>query len=121
MGSLLRPAAARRALRASALAAIVAASGIADGASVTQSFRFTVNLDPSKAQATCNREVAPGGAAPQVKLSCGRSSDVRYLLHLYRAGEVLGTVDGDMASGTITTWRVVRLANRDYLEIMVGW
>ena len=106
-----------------AIAALLAA-GLSDAATVSSPFRLTVNLEPP---ASCNREsTSPMFGRPQVKIVCGNTRsapnpDTRYLLHVYRAGEWLGVVDGDMGSGTITTWRVVRTANRDYLEIMVGW
>jgi len=106
-----------------ATAALAGAAGIADAATVTSPFRLTVNLEPP---ASCNLESSRMAGRPQVKVICGNtrsapSGDTRYLLHVYRAGEWLGVVDSDMGSGTITTWRVVRAANRDYLEIMVGW
>ena len=42
------------------------------------------------------------------------------LFHISR-GTWLGTADESMGLGTVTSWRVIRLANRDYLEMMVGW
>jgi hypothetical protein len=42
------------------------------------------------------------------------------LFHISR-GTWLGTADETMGLGTVTSWRVIRLANRDYLEMMVGW
>ena len=42
------------------------------------------------------------------------------LFHISR-GTWLGTADETMGLGTVTSWRVIRLANRDYLELMVGW
>ena len=42
------------------------------------------------------------------------------LFHISR-GTWLGTADESMGLGTVTSWRVIRLANRDYLELMVGW
>lgn len=118
MDTVLRPARLRTACRALVVAGLLAASGAAVPASVTQSFRLTVNLEP---RATCSRQVANAPDGPQVKVSCGKSSDARFLFHVSRAGEWLGSVDGEAGNGTITTWRVVHLANRDYLEIMVGW
>ena len=60
-----------------------------------------------------------------VKVSCSTQGVVetnpRFLLHVFRAGEWLGTVDGAMATGTVTSWRVVHVANREYLELVVGW
>jgi hypothetical protein len=46
-------------------------------------------------------------------------SNVRF--YLSGTGDWLGTVDESMGLGTVTSWRVIRLANRDYLEMMVGW
>jgi len=46
----------------------------------------------------------------------------RYVTNIYSsAGTPLGTVDSYAGIGTITTWRVVQLADRDYLEMMVLW
>ena len=96
----------------------VAASGYAWPASVTHPFRMSVAFEPG---ASCVREVSRGDGRAKVNINCGQPSTDRFLLHVYRAGEWLGEIEGDMASGTITTWRVVHVANRDYLEIMVGW
>ena len=45
----------------------------------------------------------------------------RYLVQVRRADEVLATVDSYTGLGTVTSWRVIRLANRDYVELTVGW
>jgi len=45
----------------------------------------------------------------------------RYLLHVYSEGEVVGSVNAVTDAGTVTSWRVVRAADRDFLEIVVGW
>ena len=45
----------------------------------------------------------------------------RYLLHVYDEGQVVQTVDTVTDPGTLTSWRIVRTANRDFLEIVVGW
>jgi hypothetical protein len=42
------------------------------------------------------------------------------VFHISR-GAWLGTADESMGLGTVTSWRVIHLANRDYLEMMVGW
>jgi hypothetical protein len=42
------------------------------------------------------------------------------LFHIQR-GSWLGIADETMGLGTVTSWRVIRLADRDYLEMMVGW
>ena len=38
-----------------------------------------------------------------------------------RAVELPGTIDSYVGAGTTTSWRVIRLVNLDYLELMVGW
>jgi hypothetical protein len=93
---------------------------------VSQGFRVTVTLSaPAESEtAQCGSTVEPG-AGRKITLNCSSSHSVgdipRYLLHVYRAGEWLGTVDGQMGTGTVTSWRVVHVANREYLEMTVGW
>lgn len=50
-----------------------------------------------------------------------RKAPTYYYLQLYRGGQLIGDVNAGTSSGTVTSWRVVRAGNRDYLEIMVGW
>ncbi len=45
----------------------------------------------------------------------------RFLTHLSDEPVSLGTLDVYAGGGTVTSWRIVRLANRDYIELMVGW
>jgi len=45
----------------------------------------------------------------------------RYVNLLSGNSEILATVDSYAGSGTVTSWRIVNLADRDYLELMVGW
>lgn len=47
-------------------------------------------------------------------------SSYRFVTHVSRAGEMMGTIDM-YTGGAMTSWRVIRLANRDYLELMVHW
>lgn len=90
-------------------------------------FRVTVDLfTQSKNTALCDRSTIKTDQGPEVTLTCTadqrpRETESRFLLHLYRGQNVLGTVDGSLPVGTITSWRVVNFANRDYLEIVVGW
>jgi hypothetical protein len=37
------------------------------------------------------------------------------------SGEALGTVDIYSGAGTVTSWRMINLANWEYLEMTVGW
>lgn len=45
----------------------------------------------------------------------------RYMLDIYRGRERLGTVDSYTGAGTITSWRLLKLNNQDYLEMMLHW
>jgi hypothetical protein len=110
------------------LAALLAAASLAVDAGQT-SASFIVSVDmvtEEKNTGQCDRTTSPG-ATSVVFVNCGAPSagkplsDSRFLLNLYRTGEFLGTVDGMMSTGTVTSWRVVHVMNRDYLEIMVGW
>jgi hypothetical protein len=109
-------------------AALLAAASLAVGAG-QKSASFIVAVDmlaEEKNTGQCNSVTQPGKTSVVV-LSCGTPhatptrSENRFLLNLYRTGEFLGTVDGMMSTGTVTSWRVIHVMNRDYLEIMVGW
>ena len=99
-------------------------------APVNQSFRVTVTLKPAQEDlpvATCSNVLDP--ATDKVVVIClggqtgstptPQASLPRYLLHIYRPGEWL--VDDQIGTGTLTSWRIVHVANREYLEMMVGW
>lgn len=98
----------------------------------------TGSLPPGSA--FCRTTDAPGafGATVTVVCSTGAVVDVssdeagmpwvplhggayRYLVQVRKADEVLATVDSYTGAGTVTSWRVVRLADRDYVELTVGW
>jgi hypothetical protein len=103
-----------------ALLALTSAS--VPAASVTSAFRVSVLLLPPFKDTACNGATA----ATSVSVTCSGSApatplDSRYLLHVYRGPEVVQTVDAELDAGTVTSWRVVHAANRDFLEIVVGW
>lgn len=109
-------------------AALLATVSLGAGAGQT-SASFIVAVDflaVEKNTGQCDR-TAQTGTPSVVLVNCGSPGtlptrpDNRFLLNLYRTGEFLGTVDGMMSTGTVTSWRVVHVMNRDYLEIMVGW
>ena len=83
-------------------------------------------ITDAKNTAQCDRTSRPS-VPPSVTIVCSPSTpqsvqpESRFMLNVYQSGEFLGTVDGMMTTGTVTSWRVIRLVNRDYLEIMVGW
>ena len=92
----------------------------------SQSFRVTVTLNAPAASTTgqCSSTAEPGSGR-KVNIVCSPAPLLgeapRYLFHVYRADEWLGTVDGQMGTGTVTSWRIVHVANHEYLEMMVGW
>lgn len=45
----------------------------------------------------------------------------RFLTQLSETPLSLGTLDIYAGGGTVTSWRIVHLANREYLELMIGW
>jgi len=49
-----------------------------------------------------------------------QDSSYRFVTQVSRAGELMGTID-IYTGGTVTSWRVIRLTDRDYLEMMVHW
>ena len=71
---------------------------------------------------------AEGAAGFEVKVTLSASKAARsgpiaaaLLFHISRTGEWIGASDEVAGAGTVTSWRVVHIANRDYLEMMVGW
>ena len=45
----------------------------------------------------------------------------RYITQVNVGGQVLGTVDIYSGLGTITSWRVVNLVDRQYVEMTLNW
>ncbi len=45
----------------------------------------------------------------------------RYLYHIRSGGVLLGTIDSFSGAGNETSWRVIDLLDRKYLEMQVGW
>ena len=45
----------------------------------------------------------------------------RYATQVSLNGEWIDAIDDRLGTGTITTWRVVRSATHNYLELTVGW
>lgn len=118
-----------------------------NAAQVNGHFKVTVNLQalgasPNTTQnsAFCRSTNAPGSFGATVTVVCATGAVVdissgrttmpwspmhggayRYLLQASRDGNLLGTVDSYIGAGTITSWRVVNLVDRDYLEMLVDW
>jgi len=102
--------------------ALMCAAGVAIARSASAPFQLTVTLLPPF------KDVVGCGTSQQgaeVSVSCGgdavSGASPRFLLHVYRDGTQVGTVQGATSPGTVTSWKVVRIADRDFLEIVVGW
>ncbi|RPJ48654.1 MAG: hypothetical protein EHM16_01760 [Betaproteobacteria bacterium] len=64
-------------------------------------------------------DIAPGRAG--APLSPMHGGAYRFVTEVWRSGNRFETVDVSPGIGTTTLWRVVHLANRDYLEMTVAW
>ena len=105
---------------------LACASAWTEAGQTSASFLVKVDLITElKNTAECQQTTSRGPLASiNIKCSAGAPippSTPRFVLDMYDSGMWLGTVDGLMTTGTVTSWRVVRLVNRDYLEIVVGW
>lgn len=112
--------------RALGAALIAAASLGAPAAQKSASFIVSVDLfAEDKTTGECDRTTSP--ASPSTLfIKCGTSKapaqpDTRFMLNVYMGSRFLGSIDSMMSTGTVTSWRVINLGNRDYLEIMIGW
>lgn len=64
-------------------------------------------------------DIAPGpNARPQIPIHGGA---YRYITNVSETGVSTEVANSFLGAGTTTAWRVVRLANRDYLELTLGW
>jgi len=112
----------RFAFMAAVLLAIASEALFARGASAP--FQVTVTLLPAfKDTVDCSSRQQ--GSAISVSCTTPGSTTAanaqRFMLQLYRDGSQVGMVDAETLPGTVTSWKVTRLADRDFLEIVVGW
>jgi hypothetical protein len=114
-------------LGAGAAALAVLFSSAALGSETRASFAVTVNLKKAPETAACSTSTASvvctGIAVPPVKSTQqqGIGQPVRFWITDGAYGPRYGAVDLYPGAGTITSWRVVRLASWDYLEMTIGW
>lgn len=102
------------------------------------SAQFTVSINllaaspqPGEPRQTgfCQKSTGAGAFGATVTFVCttGAMVDIspdgpyRFVTNISIDGRPLSTVDSYTGIGTITSWRVVNLANLDYLEMMVHW
>jgi hypothetical protein len=63
--------------------------------------------------------IEPGRTGPP--LSPMHGGAYRFVTGVWRSGIRFDAEDGSAGSGTSTSWRMVNLSNRDYLEMTVAW
>jgi hypothetical protein len=95
----------------SAPAAVLCRSGTGIGA-----FGTTLTVDC----ATGALVSAPANASSLPWTSAPDNSN-RYMLNVYSDGKPLGTIDGYFGVGSVTSWRTIKLNDRDYIEMMLHW
>ncbi|HUP29716.1 MAG TPA: hypothetical protein VM122_06045 [Usitatibacter sp.] len=120
--------------------------GAAQAGSASSSFRVIVNTDKSTGPVTppntglCRRIDLPGAMGAIVTVVCSTGVVVeigpgeaskpwgwihggayRFLPPISSAGVNSASMDIDTGLGTVTSWRVVHLSDRDYLEMTVRW
>jgi hypothetical protein len=137
-----------RLANASALAAFLSAAPPALlAAQGSAQFQLSVQLQPTGSKgntdppsAFCRTDSLPGtfGATVTIVCSTGVVVDIeaprfqerlspvhggayRYLTQVSAGGQILGTVDFYSGLGTITSWRVVNLVDRQYVEMTLNW
>jgi hypothetical protein len=128
------------------LAAVLGVTGLPAGAAETSSnFNVTVKLGtgttpPETETGFCRRTNVPGafGAAVTVVCSTGAVVEIspghegppvvpmhggayRFLTLTSGAGVMPDSEENFTGLGTVTSWRVVHLSNRDFLELTVRW
>jgi hypothetical protein len=112
----------RRVKVAAAALLLTAASGALAG-QTSATFKVVVEWIPNKSTAEC-QSITQGNT---VSVTCapigGRPSPAQnQLLYVFHQNnQWLGTVESMMTTGTVTSWRVVKAGERDYLELVVGW
>ena len=106
-------------------------------------FNVTIKLQPAQPPANtalCKSSNIPGAFGATVTIVCATGAIIdlapnsprqpyvpthggafRYVTQVSNASGLLGTVDVYSGVGTITTWRVISAAQREYLEMTVGW
>ena len=116
-----------------------------NAAQVSGSFNVTVNLQSANSPTlpqTIFCRTNPGGLAfgAMVTVVCstgavvdifpgrmGRSGSpmhggaYRYVTQVFWNGDWVESLDDTPGTGTITSWRMVSLLNRNYIELTVGW
>jgi hypothetical protein len=119
----LRPKSAWRRLLALGVAAGI--GGAAFAAQVDRPFTVTINVGqpPTVNETGVQCDTSLGVARLDIRCApTGRMHPLPVLfLQVFRGGMLVGDIHAGMSTGTITSWRVLRAGERDYLEVMVAW
>lgn len=116
-----------------------------NAAQLNGQFNVTVNLQSANSPTlpqTIFCHTNPGGLAfgaivtvvcstgPVVDISPGRTGRsgspmnggaYRYVTQVFWNGDWVESLDDTPGTGTVTSWRIVNLLNRNYVELTVGW
>lgn len=120
---------------------LVFCAHLANSAQVGRSFNVTVNLQkslnstptgifcrssPALAFGAVITVVCSTGELVNISInpstsdfSASHGSAYRFVLHDTESG--FDTIDVFSSLGTVTTWHMRNLADRDYLEVLIGW
>ena len=140
-GSLPQPAVSAKAFSLAALLVLCTQPSYAGQAN--SQFKVLINLQsgigvPNAGVCSSSSRIGTFGEVVTVECSTGKvvtfsgntsklpwttmqDGSYRFFTHYSEKPVSLGTLDIYAGGGTVTSWRIVRLANRDYIELMVGW
>ena len=120
---------------AAALASVVSGAGAAQS-SANFDVHVVLQTPNASGPGLCSSSTETGALGINVKVVCpptegkppvGDDPASKTPRGMYRfkipgaSGEALGTVDIYSGAGTVTSWRMINLANWEYLEMTVGW
>jgi hypothetical protein len=112
---------------------------VAQAGHASASLLVSVKLVASPAKVFCTSQSGTGNFGAAVTVVCSTGAVVgiavpertaglpahggafEYLIPMPRGGKNFITVDTQAISGTVTGWQVVRFADRDYVELTLGW
>lgn len=70
---------------------------------------------------TSGESVVFSGNTTNLPWSSARDGEYRFMMLAPSASDSLTGIGSYAGVGTLTTWRLVSLSDRDYLELMIGW
>ena len=139
-----------RVFRGAAFILAFAFAGAVQGAQTGSQFNVTVTLEtqfklqppqpPATSTGLCRIRNMPGAFGAMVTVVCAtgvvveiwppdshpswapiHGSSYRFLPPVSLAGVMSDSLDMNTGLGTVTSWRVIKMADRDFLEMTVRW